>query len=163
MKQSLPELVRAARVALAEAVRPELTSDHARSQLAGVLDILAKLERMVVWSPEALREQAALLRAGCQAFTARLAADGVTPPPLTTPPGSPDDSAEAQAHAAEEQVMQLTDWLFDPSTRVAEALRSDLDRILQQALRQALIVERKLIPLTDFTAMSTAASPSPKD
>lgn len=159
MKQSLPELVRAARIALGEAVQPELTSDHARSQLAGVLDILAKLERMVVWSPEALREQATLLQGGCDAFNARLAAEGMKLPAFSIPADAP---AQAQARAAEAHVMQLTDWLFDPSHAIADATRADLDRILQQALRQALIVERKLIPLTDFTAMSTAAT-APKD
>jgi hypothetical protein len=159
MKQSLPELVRAARIALGEAVQPELSSDHARSQLAGVLDILAKLERMVVWSPEALREQAQLLQGGCDAFNARLAAEGMRLPALSIPVDAP---AQAQARAAEAHVMQLTDWLFDPSHVIADATRTDLDRILQQALRQALIVERKLIPLTDFTAMSTAAT-APKD
>jgi hypothetical protein len=159
MKQSLPELVRAARIALGEAVQPELASDHARSQLAGVLDILAKLERMVVWSPEALLEQAKLLQGGCDAFNARLAQEGVSLPALSMPAGAPAETqAEAAARAAEESVMQLTDWLFDPSHAIAESARADLDRILQQALRQALIVERKLIPLTDFTAMSTAAT-----
>jgi hypothetical protein len=157
MKQSLPELIRAARIGLGEAVQPELSSDHARSQLAGVLDILAKLERMVVWSPEALLEQSKLLQGGCDAFNARLAAEGVKLPALSIPA---DAAAEEAARAAEEHVMELTDWLFDHSHAVADSARADLERILQQALRQALIVERKLIPLTDFTAMSTAAAPA---
>jgi hypothetical protein len=166
MKQSLPELIHAARLALTEAVRPELTSDHARGQLAGVVDILAKLDRMVVWSPQALGEQQRLLQDGCDAFAARVAQEqkqeegpskASLPPAAVLEAGAP---VEAALQATEERVMQLTDWLYDPSRTLGAETRADLDRILQQALRQSLVVERKQIPLTDFTAMTSAAAPA---
>jgi len=59
MNFSLAALFQGARRALAEGVMPETTSDHARAQLAGVLDILGKLEGMVVWSPQAQAQQLA--------------------------------------------------------------------------------------------------------
>lgn len=161
MNQSLPELILATRVALAESVRPEITSDHANAQLAGVLDILAKLERMVVWSPVALREQAALLDAGCSAFSARLASEGMRAPASSAVAPTEEVPSDGAAMAAEARLKGLTDWLFDPSLDIAAALRVDLERILQQAMRQALIVERKLIPPTDFSAMTSAAAVTP--
>ena len=156
MKQSVPALIHAVRLSLAEAVQPELASDHARAQLAGVLDILAKLERMVVWSPDALGEQLRLLQHGCDAFTALLAREDVRTPEFRQAAGVPVKEA---VRFAEEHVMLITDWLFDPSHSIADSVRAELDRILQQTLRQTLIIERRLIPLTDFTAMSSAAPP----
>lgn len=46
---------------LREDVKPELSSDHANTQLAGVLDILEKLERILVPSPEILRQKLAII------------------------------------------------------------------------------------------------------
>jgi hypothetical protein len=155
MRQSLPELIHAARLALSEAVRPELTSDHAHAQLAGVLDILAKLERMVVWSPEALGRRLQKLQEGCDAFVVRLAEEGVSLPSYAPRPGA---SIEEAMLAGEERLMQLIDWMFEPGHSLSMEARRALDGILQQTLRQELVIERKLIPLTDFTAMSSAAA-----
>ena len=55
MNGSLPALVEALRRALREEVAPDVAGDHARTQLAAVVDILGKLEAMIVWSPEAQR------------------------------------------------------------------------------------------------------------
>jgi hypothetical protein len=38
-------------------------------------------------------------------------------------------------------------------------VHAELDAILRQALRQQLIIQRKLIPLTDFGAMTSVAKP----
>lgn len=152
MNFSLAALFRGARNALAEGVMPETTSDHARAQLAGVLDILGKLEGMVVWSPQAQAQQLAALRHGCDAFAAHAAQAGEPAPAFT-----PDERAdiEDQLRAAEEQVMRLTDWLFDPSRTLDESARKELDAILRDAMREQLRVERKMIPLTDFASMTS--------
>ena len=52
--------------------------------------------------------------------------------------------------------MQLTDWLFDAGATLARPLQAELDAILRQAMREQLIIQRKLIPLTDFGAMTSA-------
>ncbi|MGE0097193.1 MAG: hypothetical protein AB7S86_02495 [Hydrogenophaga sp.] len=152
MNIELSQLIEALRRSLADEVRPELSTDHARGQLAAVLDILGKVERMAVWSPDAAAQQASVLAQGCAAFAARLALAGVE-----LPPAAPAPAADLQA--AEARVMQLTDWLFDAGETLPAPLRDELDAILRQALREQLLVQRKLIPLTDFGAMTAAARP----
>ena len=151
MNFSLTALFQGARRALAEDVLPETASDHARTQLAGVLDILGKLEGMVVWSPDAQARQLEALRRGCEAFAARAAKEGETLP-VFEPAGS--DSIDDQLRDAEAQVMRLADWLF---RTLHAGARADLDAILREAMREQLRVERKMIPLTDFAAMTAAA------
>ena len=154
MNFSLTALFQGARRALAEDVLPETASDHARTQLAGVLDILGKLEGMVVWSPDAQARQLEALRRGCEAFAARAAKEG-EPLPVSETGGS--DSIDDQLRDAEAQVMRLADWLFDPARTLHAGARADLDAILREAMREQLRVERKMIPLTDFAAMTAAA------
>jgi len=159
MNFSLAALFQGARRALTEGVLPDTTSDHARAQLAGVLDILGKLEGMVVWSPQAQAQQLVALKHGCGAFAARAAEASEAVPAFTAVEGAGIDD---ELRAAEAQVMQLTNWLFD-SSRVLDAnVREELDAILRDAMREQLRVERKMIPLTDFASM-TATKPTDAD
>jgi hypothetical protein len=151
MNFSLAALFQGARRALAEDVLPQTTSDHARSQLAGVLDILGKLEGMVVWSPQAQAQQLAALQRGCERFAVRAAEAGEAVPEFTTNGGAGIDD---QLRAAESQVMRFTDWLFDASRLLEGGLRQELDAILRDAMREQLRIERKMIPLTDFASMT---------
>jgi len=45
--------------ALRDDVLAELTSEHARSQLLGAIEVLDKLQGLMEWSPEMRREQIA--------------------------------------------------------------------------------------------------------
>lgn len=143
MNGPVSALLAAARRSLESAVRPELHSDHARSQLAGVLDILAKLERMTDWAPAMLREEQLALQAAVAAVESRAAAAGLALP--ATPAG--DDLAQWQARSR-----QLSDWLYD--TVPAGALRDELDAALRAGLRAAVAAERRHVPRTDFSAMT---------
>lgn len=156
MNIELSKLIEALRRTLADNVQPELRTDHARGQLAAVQDILGKLERMAVWSPDASAQQALVLAEGCADFLARLAQAGVKLPlPASGQDGSPEDALLA----AEAQAMQLIRWLFDEGAALPQPVQAELDAILRQALRQQLIIQRKLIPLTDFGAMTSVAKP----
>jgi len=156
MNIELSKLIEALRRTLEDNVQPELRTDHARGQLAAVQDILGKLGRMAVWSSDASAQQARVLAEGCADFVARLAQAGVKLPlPASRQDGSPEDALLA----AEAQAMQLTDWLFDDGATLPLSVHAELDAILRQALRQQLIIQRKLIPLTDFGAMTSVAKP----
>lgn len=156
MNIELSKLIEALRRTLHDNVQPELHTDHARGQLAAVQDVLTKLERMAVWSPDAAAQQARVLSEGCDLFLARLARAGVV---LAPPPVAPCDTAQTALLAAEAQVMHLTDWLFDAAADLPPSLHAELDSLLLQTLRQQLTLQRKLIPLTDFGAMTSAARP----
>ncbi|MES2631336.1 MAG: hypothetical protein V4669_00115 [Pseudomonadota bacterium] len=138
---------------------PDTTTDHARTQLAGVLDILGKLEAMVVWSPEAQRQQLAALERGLDAFARRAAQAGETVAIRST-----DETAipEVQLRLAESQVMRLTDWLFEPTRKLDANTRNELDAILRDAMREQLRIERKMIPLTDFSSMTATRAAEAK-
>lgn len=151
MNTDLVELIEALRRALDEAVAPELNSDYARGQLAAVHDILGKLAGMTVWDPAALQEQAQALIDGLTAFATRVQQAGVALPPGTVP--SDLKSAQTRTH-------ELIDWLDAQSNVLPLNLAIDLDAILRDALRDELRLQRKRIPLTDFSAMTAAA---PKD
>ncbi|WP_048440326.1 hypothetical protein [Caenimonas sp. SL110] len=156
MNIALARLVEALCQTLQDNVRPELQTDHARGQLAAVLDILGKLGSMAVWSPEAAAQQAAVLTEACADVRARVLEAGIElqlPPPART--GEHDDAlAAAQVH-----LIELTDWLFDAGAALPGPVHAGIDAILRQAMREQLIIQRKLIPLTDFGAMTTAANP----
>ena len=53
---------------------------------------------------------------------------------------------------------RLIDWLDASGGSLDGTVRGELDAILRLALREQLRVERKRIPLTDFGAMTAAAS-----
>ncbi|MBL0918635.1 MAG: hypothetical protein IBJ14_08035 [Hydrogenophaga sp.] len=154
MNTDLARLIEALRRALNDAVAPELSSDHARGQLAAVHDILGKLAGMTVWDPQALQAQAAALRSGNLAFEARAADAG-----LTLPAGD----AGTDLPGAEARTRALTDWLDQQGAALPAPLAAELDAILCQALREQLRIERKRIPLTDFSAMTAGAAPDKKD
>ena len=156
MNIELSKLIEALRRTLVDNLRPELSTDHARGQLAAVHDILEKLERMAVWSPAVAAQQAGVLVEGCTVFLARLAQAGVK---LPLPAPRQDDPPEDALLAAEAQVMQLTDWLFSDGAALPKSVNAELDAILRQALRKQLMIQRKLIPLTDFGAMTSVAKP----
>lgn len=166
MNQSLPALVDGLLRSLREVVLPELQSDHARGQLAGVLDVLGKFESLLVWSPDLLRSQLETIQTGCSAIIARAVAAGVVVPTmvsskLTTEPTSMplrQADLERALSAAEQQLVALTDWLFEPSNALTTDTRAELDRLMRETLRATLMSERRLIARADFTAMN---SPGP--
>lgn len=154
MNQPLPTLIESLRRALIATVQPELTSDHARSQLAGVVDVLAKVERMLVWSPDVLIEQLEIARDGLEAFAART---GRAAPPAI--PMRPLRHAELEQALREAGAMTAShaDWLLDPATKLAPATRKELDALLRETIRGQLLAERRLIPRADFGAMTAGA------
>lgn len=160
MNQSLVGLLEAIRRALRDDVLPEIDTDHARSQLSGVLDILGKLERMLVWSPDVFRERLAAIDAGSAALITRAAAAGCTLPPRParlSPPQSQADLEQA-VRSGEQWLVTLTDWLFDPKAELSANQRDELDTLLQDTMRDALVAERRLVSRADFTSMTAACS-----
>lgn len=142
--RSVAGLLAAAQRGLRQAVQPELQSDHARAQLAAVQDILSKLERMADWSAVIPREEQEALAQGIAAFEQQAHAAGLVLPA----PAEAGDSLDA----AQARTRQLTDWLY--ASVPAGAKRDALDRVLHDALRQAVAAERRHVPRTDFSAMT---------
>jgi hypothetical protein len=156
MNIAFARLVEALRLTLQENVQPELRSDHARGQLAAVQDILGKLAGMAVWSPDAAAQQAQVASRACADVKERLVQAGVELrlPVLVSTGESGEALTDAEAH-----LIQLTDWLFDEGAALPDPVSAAVHSILRQAMRQQLIIQRKLIPLTDFGAMTAAANP----
>ena len=148
MNGPLAPVVRSLSRALRESVLPELQTDHARSQLAGVLDILSKLESMSDWLGEMQDDEEAALRQGLTAIAAR-ARQAQVEPPREVP-----DGAQALA-AAQQHARDIADWLLNPE--LAPALRSELDGMLLASLRQAALAQRRRIPRTDFSSMTASS------
>lgn len=144
MNGSVASLLSAARRGLMESVAPELSSPHARSQLAATLDILSKLERMADWSPTIGREEGEALQATAAAVH-RLAAEAGLDLPARVP-----DSLEGER----ERIRQQCDWLFAADLPAAE--RARLDAAMRAGLRAAVAAERRHVPRTDFSAMTGA-------
>lgn len=149
MNTDLASLIEALRRALNDAVAPELRSDHARGQLAAVHDILGKLAGMTVWDPEAQQAQARALQAGSDAFVACAVGAGLAPPP---------GEGGTDLPGAEARIRALTDWLDQQEAALPAPLAAELDTLLRQALREQLRIDRKRIPLTDFSAMTAGAT-----
>lgn len=164
MNQSLEALMGSMRRALRDEILPELTSDHARSQLAGVLDVLGKVESMVVWSPDVVREQLELLDACLAQAVTRIAAEGHPVPAGVAPgaPAKPETHAALQAELvhAERRFGLLTDWLFSPPTELPAPLKDELHELLRTALRHTLKAQRRLVPNADFSAMTAPRHPA---
>lgn len=164
MNQSLEALMGSMRRALRDEILPELRSDHARSQLAGVLDVLGKVESMVVWSPDVTREQLELLDACLAQAAARITAAGHTRPTGMAPasPAKPATQAALQAALAdaEHRFARLTDWLFSPPQGLSMTLRDELHELLRTALRNTLKAQRRLVPNADFSSMTAPRQPA---
>lgn len=158
MNQSLEALVGSIRRALHEEILPELESDHARSQLAGVLDVLGKVESMVVWSPDVAREQLVLLETCIAQSMTRLAAAGYTPPHgiAATKTVAPATYGALQIALAdtERRFALLTDWLFSPPSGLSMSCREALHDLLSTALRNTLKAQRRLVASADFSSMT---------
>lgn len=146
MNGSVRALLDAARSGLREAVRPEMLSDHARAQLAAVMDILAKLARMSDWAPVIVREERNALEAAIADVESRAAAAG-----LSLPPGRAGDDRSA---ACRDRIRQLSDWVFEAVP--PGDVRNQLDAALRAGLRAAVGAERRHVPSTDFSAMTEA-------
>jgi hypothetical protein len=158
MNQPLDALMGSIRRALSEEILPELQSDHARSQLAGVLDVLGKVESMVVWSPDVTREQLELLETCLRQAAARIFAAGHTGPAgiALASPATPATDAALQAALvdAERRFALLTDWLFSPTRGLPAPLGEELHDLLRTALRNTLKAQRRLVPGADFSSMT---------
>ncbi|WP_372656673.1 hypothetical protein [Hydrogenophaga sp.] len=158
MNQSLEALMGSICRALRDEILPELQSDHARSQLAGVLDVLGKVESMVVWSPDVTREQLDLLESCLSQAAARIAAAGTTVPvgiAVAASVGSVTQAALQAALAdAERRFALLTDWLFSTPGGLSSSLREDLHDLIRTALRNTLKAQRRLVPSADFSSMT---------
>ena len=146
---SIDALIGALCASLRADVLPELTSDHARSQLAGTLDILAKLQVMCDWSASMQCEEQAMLERSIRAVTQHALASSITPALVTTP-GEP--LLETQA-----RMRELIDWLFDAP--LPPALREELHALLRPILHEQVAAQRRRIPRADFSSM-TASSQS---
>lgn len=129
--------------ALRTRIQPEVQGAEARTQLAAIVDLLSKLQRTVEWSAEIRAEQASAYGAGLQALQQAAQAHGLAAP--------------AAGAGPEACMRELSDWLF--SQVPAGALRDELDRLMQAALREAVAAERRHIPRTDFSTMTEDAAP----
>lgn len=157
---TLTGLVETLRNALRQGVAPELKSDAAHAQLAGVIDVLDKLERMAVWSPALLRERISVLDAGCAAILLHACASGVAAPvepPCKLPAQSTQVQVEEALRGAEGRMARLADWLFDAQAAPPAPLRDELDRLLRATLRDALAVEKRLTTRADLSGMTRAS------
>lgn len=164
MNQSLEALMGSMRRALRDEILPELQSDHARSQLAGVLDVLGKVESMVVWSPDVTREQLELLDACLAQAAARITALGLAAPAGTAPAAQVKPAMQAALQAAltdaEHRFARLTDWLFVPPADLPAPLVDELHELLRMALRNTLKAQRRLVPSADFSSMTAPRQPA---
>ena len=164
MNQSLEALMGSMRRALREEILPELQSDHARSQLAGVLDVLGKVESMVVWSPDVTREQLELLDVCLLKAVARIAAAGHTGPtgiaPASTAKPATQVALQAALTDAENRFARLTDWLFAPPADLPAPMVDELHEQLRAALRNTLKAQRRLVPSADFSSMTAPRQPA---
>lgn len=146
MSIQVSSLLAVARQGLLQAVRPELHSDYARSQLAAVMDILSKLERMADWSSVIQREEREALDATAAAVQVHADSLGLASQmPAAT---AADDTVEA----SRDRARQLTDWVFE--TLPPGAARDEFDKRLREGLRNAVAAERRHVPRTDFSTMT---------
>lgn len=160
MNQSLVGLLQATRRALRDSVLPELDTDYARSQLAGAVDILSKLEHLVVWSPDVLRDRLAAIDAGSAAIIARAEAAGCTLPPSASTISPPQNQAELEhaVRSGEQWLMALSDWLFDPENALSADQRVEIDTILLDSMCNALEMERRLVTGANYSSITAAGS-----
>jgi hypothetical protein len=149
MNMALPALLEALRRSLRETVQPELRSDHARSQLAGVLDILGKLERMTDWLPAIEQEEHDALVKGLDAVAKLAAAAHVSLP------SGPEPATGNATEACRERLRRLSDWLFE--AELAPAIRNEMDALARAALRESIAAQRRRIPRTDFSSMTASS------
>jgi hypothetical protein len=160
MNAKLSDLLSGMRRALRDDVLSEVHSAHARGQLAGVIDILHKLERMVVWSPDMLGEELAILEHGVGAIGALVREYGrpdalLQPAAELTRPLSQSE-LESRVGAARRRLMELTDWLFDPANPLSAAQKKTIDVVLRATIRDAMGPQRRLTPRADFAGMAGA-------
>lgn len=164
MNQSLEALMESMRRALRDEILPELASEHARSQLAGVLDVLGKVERMVVWSPDVTREQLDVLENCLSQAVILIAAAGHAAPDglADAAPGSRETQIALQTALAdaERRFALLTDWLFSPPPGISPPLGDELHALQRTTLRNTLKAQRRLVSSADFSSM-TAPGQSP--
>jgi hypothetical protein len=130
-----------------------------------VLDILGKLERMIVWSPDSLRERLDVIDAGVSFIEKRARLGGFAPPsnassdaPQACPKPLLQSELVGALSQAEGRLATLTDWLFESTAELPVALRSELDVHLRATLAAALKIERRLIARADFSSMTGANS-----
>lgn len=154
MNPPVKSLIEAMQRTLRDDVLPEVTTDYARCQVFGVLDILAQLAQLAVWSPHLLNEQAVALRRGIAALEAlgAPASSRNSVKPATGPVTDADrDSAIAPS---ERRLNELIAWRFTQGNGMDEAKRRAVDGLLRETIREALVIERNLLPRVDFAAMS---------
>ncbi len=158
--QSIPQLLQIVRATLREDIAADLQTDHARSQLAGVVDILSTLEQMVSWSPGWLGERLAAVTSGIAAFGSAARAAGHPLPASLSDPESDAIGADIvrSVERAEDRLAGIVDWHFLNGSRLPPAIRDELDKVLRLTMRQALLAERRVVAPADFGAMTAPTS-----
>jgi hypothetical protein len=150
--RKISEYTEAIRAALQRDVLGELSSEHARSQLLGAIDVLDKLEGLVEWSPEMLDEQIAALSAG----SARLSAQthGLPGPrPAGTDavdPGSPEGRLGVEAGLVRDWV----DWLYAHRAELDPETSRALERVIRDVIQATLAAERRRIQASNYSSMT---------
>lgn len=158
MNQTVKGLVQGMQRALRDDVLPELTSEHARCQMFGVLDILTQLAHLAVWSPDLLSVQAETLASGIEALEAMGAPAQRAEGEAQNRPSASHAGLEHGVAAAERRLNELVDWCFDASNGLDDEARDIADALLRRSIRDALVIERNLLPRVDFAALTGGRS-----
>ena len=176
---SIDALIGALCVSLRADVLPELTSDHARSQLTGTLDILAKLQVMCDWSASMQCEEQEMLERGIRAVTQHALASSITPALVAPSGGLECDETECGEKLAampgetqgatlgeplletQARMRELIDWLFDAP--MPPVLREELHALLRPILHEQVAAQRRRIPRADFSSMTASSHASDTD
>ncbi len=138
---------------LRKEVMPDLSSDHALTQTAAVMDVLEKISRLADWSSDLLRDKIERLSSGSADFRQKATALKLTPPAAPNIPAltSMDDLDNAVS-LLNRDIVALTDWLFDHCGDLSADDRRDLQMTLRNTIQAAQAEERKLTAFSDFTA-----------
>lgn len=138
--------------ALRDDVLAELTSEHARSQLLGAIEVLDKLQGLMEWSPEMRREQIAALRAGSDRLRAETAGIAGAPPRPADAAG--DAGLEASLGAEAGHMGEWTDWLYAHRDALGADRARTLEMLVRDVIQAALAAERGRISASDYSSMT---------
>lgn len=135
-----------------EAIRTELLpqaeSAHERSQLAGIMDLLAKLGGLAVWDNGMQTAQADIL---CEGVLRMSSVVGV--PVERVEPGKGDGPGSYLA-SAEAAFMALIDHVYDTAGTRPDKDLAAVELELIALLQAELLVERRRIGKSDYSSLS---------